>query len=100
MDFKNVPQIQFLLELVSSLVLLDAAGMPFIRHNFAGRVRASIDQMIKFESKPKRENTAYPKDVLKERLNMGMKVSKVIYFNRHANNPCSVYLLQNQFHIQ
>ena len=54
-------------ESISKLILLDAAGMPFIRQDFAGHVRKSIDQIIKLESKPKRENSDYPKDELKKR---------------------------------
>ena len=54
-------------EFVSKLILLDAAGMPFIRPNLAGHVRRSIDQIIKLESKSKSENLDFPKNDLKQR---------------------------------
>ena len=61
-------------ELISKLILLDAAGMPFIRQDFSQNVRASVDQIIKLESKPKRPNSDYPKEELKKRLQSGLNI--------------------------
>ena len=61
-------------ELVARLILLDAAGMPFVRQDFSKNVRASIDQIVKLESKPKRPNSDYPREELKQRLQSGLNV--------------------------
>ena len=61
-------------ELISKLILLDAAGMPFIRQDFSKNVRTSVDQIIKLESKQKRPNSDYPKEELKKRLQSGLNI--------------------------
>ena len=61
-------------ELISKLILLDAAGMPFVRQDFSKNVRTSVEQIIKLESKPKRPNSDYPKEELKKRLQSGLNI--------------------------
>lgn len=61
-------------EKIEKLVLLDAAGMPFIRQDWRGHVRQSIEKTIKTDSQSPRPNPVYSRDALIERIQgaMGM----------------------------
>lgn len=59
-------------EKINKLVLLDAAGMPFIRQDWRSHVRQSIEKTTKTDSQPARPNPAYSREALIERIQAAM----------------------------
>ena len=59
-------------EKINKLVLLDAAGMPFIRQDWRSHVRQSIEKTTKTDSQAARPNPAYSREALIERIQAAM----------------------------